>query len=155
MVSASAVFSFSMDFQDFLAGARFQPVEHLRYRPHAAVGFAAEVAQGLQLLADHGGDLMNDLGRNLIQVRHAQRHVRANLGGQRDQQRGRLRGTEVREDEGDGLRMLAVDELGQLLGIGFLQGVEGRRIVAHGLHQPVHQLARGVRSKALNSSLRA
>ena len=74
-----------------MLAARFQAIEHLRDRPHAAIRLPAEFAQRLQLLPDHGGDLVNDLGRDLIQVRHAQGHVGADLRRQRDQQRGGLR----------------------------------------------------------------
>src|ERR1017187_2454968 len=47
--------------EDLAAGSRIQPVEHLRHGAHAAVGFAAEFAQGLELLSDHAGDLQNHL----------------------------------------------------------------------------------------------
>jgi len=43
-----------------------------------------------------------------------------------------LGGAEVRQDEGYGLRMLAVDEFGELLGVGFLQDVEVGVVAADG-----------------------
>ena len=48
------------DLENLLAGARIEPVEHLRHRADAAVGFAAVLTDGGQLLPDHGGDFVDD-----------------------------------------------------------------------------------------------
>ena len=69
---------------------------------------------------------------------------------QRDQQSGRLRGVQVREDQRDGLRMLVVDELGELLRIGFLQRVEAGQLRAQRLHQPVHQFSGVLRAEGVH-----
>ena len=125
--------------EDLAAGGRIQAVEHLRHGAHAAVGFAAELAQRLQLLPDDAGDLEDDLGRDLVQARHAQRDVGAHVGGQRSQQRRGLRIVQVREHQRDGLRMFVVDELGQLLRIGLLNRVEGGGVGAQRFGEPVEQ----------------
>ncbi len=85
--------------------------------------------------------------RDLVQVRHPQRHVGAQFLRQRDQQPGRLRGIQMRQDQRDGLRMLVVDEFGELLRIGLLQRVETGQLGAQRLHQPVHQLAARARGR--------
>ena len=123
--------------QDLPAGRRIETVEHLRHGAYAAVGFAAEFAQGLQLLPDHAGDLEDDLRRDLVQAGHALRDIRAQPGGQRGEQRGRLRGVQVRKHQRDGLRMLVVNELGELLRIGLLDGVEGSGFGAQRFGQAV------------------
>ena len=48
----------------------------------------------------------------------------------------------MRKNQRDGLRMLVVNELGELLRIGFLQRVEAGRFVAQRLHQPVQHFLR-------------
>ena len=107
--------------ENFLAGVGIQAVEHFRHRADAAVRFAAELAEGFQLVADDAGDLRNDFRRDLIEIRHAQRHIGAHLGGKREQQARRLRRIQVRKNQRDGLRMFAVNKFGELLRIGLLQ----------------------------------
>ena len=51
----------------------------------------------------------------------------------------------MREHQGDGLRMLVVDEFGELLRIGFLNRVERGGVGAERFGQPVEQPLRGVR----------
>ena len=115
--------------ENLFAGAGIEAVEHLRHGAHAAVRFAAELAERLQLLADDAGDLGDDLGRNLIQVRHAQGHVGAHSGRQRDQQCGGLRGIQVRKNQRDGLRVFVVDELASCCGSAFCR-IRSSRLVA-------------------------
>ena len=130
-------------FQDLFAGGRVQAVEQLGHRAYASVGLAAEFSQRLELLPDHRGDLVNDLRRDLIEIGHAHGYVGSQVGGQRNQQRRGLRRVQVRKDQGDGLRMLAVHELGQLLRIGLLQRVQADGFVAQGLGEAVdHSLRR-------------
>ena len=84
------------------------------------------------------------------------RNVGAHFGGQRrDKSRG-LGWIQMRQNQRDGLRMLAVDEFGELLRIGFLQRVETQRLVGERLHQPVqHSLAAFSAPKAVTRTLRA
>ena len=60
---------------------------------------------------------------------------------QRGQKRRRLRWIQVREHQRNGLRMLVVNELGQLLRIGFLQRVEAGGVVPEGFTDAVEQAA--------------
>ncbi len=59
----------------------------------------------------------------------------------------------MREDQRDGLRVLVVDELGELLRIGFLQRVEIGQFRAQRLHQPVHQFSRVLRPERAHEHL--
>ena len=139
--------------QDHAARPGVQPVQHLRHGPHAAVGFPAELAQGLQLLADHGGDLHDDLRRDLVQAGHALGDIRAHLRRQRNQQRRRLRRVQVGEHQRDGLRVFVVNELRQLLGVGFLNRVEGSRLRPQRLGQAVQHPFGDIRSERAQQQL--
>ena len=68
-------------FQNLLAGIGIEAIEHLRDRVHAAVRFAAQLAQVFQLGPDDRGDFGDDLGRDLVKAGHAQGHVGAQLAG--------------------------------------------------------------------------
>ena len=76
--------------QDFAAGRGIQPVQHFRHGAHAAVGFAAEFAQGLQLLPDHAAILRMISGEIWSRLAMRMRHIGAQPRRQRGQQRGRL-----------------------------------------------------------------
>ena len=147
MVSARLVSCCSMWSRISRLDGGVQAVQHFRHGAHAAVGFAAEFAQRLQLLADHAGDFEDDFRRNLVEAGHALGHVGAQLGRQRGQQRRGLRRVEVRQHQRDGLRMLVVDELGELLRIGLLNGVEGSGLGAQRLGQAVQQPLGRVRTE--------
>ena len=125
--------------ENVLTGAGVQAIEHLRHRAHPTARLLAEIAESLQLQSDYAGNFVNDVGRDLVQIGHADGHVGPDLLGQRKQKSSGLTGVQVGKHQSDGLRMLAVDELGKLLGIGALQNVEGSRIGAEGLGQAVHQ----------------
>ena len=60
-------------------------------------------------------------------------------GGQRSQQRGGLRRVEMRQHQRDRLRVLVMDEFGELLRVGLLDGVERRRVGSERLGEPVQQ----------------
>jgi hypothetical protein len=60
-------------------------------------------------------------------------------GGQRGQQGRGLRLVEVRKHQCDGLRVLVVNELGELAGVGLLDGVEGGGFRAESLGQAVQK----------------
>ena len=63
------------------------------------------------------GDARDDFRRDVVQARHARQHVGAQrIRQQRDELRGAGR-VQVRQDQRDRLRVLAEDELRQLLGI--------------------------------------
>ena len=64
--------------------------------------------------------------------------ARMAAGSEVKQRRG-LGVVEMREDQRDGLRMLVVDELGELLGIGLLNRVEGGGVGAERLGEAVEQ----------------
>ena len=125
--------------ENFAAGGGVETVEHFRDGAYAAVGFAAELAEGFELLPDDGGDLEDDIGGDLVEAGHALGDVGPHGGGQRSQQRGGLGVAEVRKHEGDGLGVLVVDELGELLGVGLLQGVEGGGVGAERLGEAVQK----------------
>ena len=74
-------------------------------------------------------------------------------GGKRDQQRGRLRGIQMREHQRDGLGMLVVNELGELLGVGFLDGVEGGGLRPQRLGEPVEHPLGDVRREGAQQQL--
>ena len=142
-------------FQDLAAGAGSRRFSIFGHGAHAAVGFAAEFAQGLQFLADHGGDLEDDFRRDLVQAGHALGHVRAHARPAARSAAPPPARLEVREHQRDGLRVLVVDELGELLRVGLLDGVEGSRIGAQRFGQAVQQALGDSGLKARVSSLRA
>ena len=59
----------------------------------------------------------------------------------------------MRQNERDHLRVLAVDELGELLRIGLLQRVEGSDVGAQGLDQAVEQPPRRIRAEGADQDL--
>ena len=63
------------------------------------------------------------------------------------------RGVQVREHQRDGLRMFVVDELGKQLWVGLLDGVEGCRLGAQGLGQPVEQPFGDIRREGARQQL--
>ncbi len=125
--------------EDLAAGGGVQTVEHLGHGADAAVRLAAEFTEGFEFLPDDGGDFENDLGGNLIEAGHALGDVRPHGGGKRSEQGRGLGVVQVREHQGDGLRMLVMDEFRELLGIGFLDGVEGCGVRAQGFGEAVEQ----------------
>ena len=73
-------------------------------------------------------NLSDDLWAVAFHLRHAHRHIRLQLGSKRRQHQSRLVRTEMRHDQGDGLRMLALDEVGELLGADIADEVEWRNL---------------------------
>ena len=59
----------------------------------------------------------------------------------------------MREDQRDGLRVLVVDELGELLRIGLLDGVEGGGVGAQRLGEAVEQALGVLRLEGLHEQL--
>ena len=84
MVSTRLGFCCFDGVQNFFAGAGIQTVEHLGDGADAAIRFAAEFAEGLQFLADHAGDFVDDFGGDLIEVRHAKGHIGTEFRRERD-----------------------------------------------------------------------
>ena len=94
-----------------------------------------------QLLANDTGNLRDDFGRDLVEIRHSNGNIGAQFGRQRIQEIGRLLRSEMRKDQRDCLRMLVVDEIGQLLRIRFLQRVEARRVASQRFADPIQKRA--------------
>ncbi len=130
--------------KDFFAGAGIEAIEHLRDGAHATIGFTAEFSEGEQLLADDAGDFGDDVGRDLVEIGHAECHIGTHFRRERSEQGRRLGGAQMRQDERDGLRVLAMDEFGELLGVGFVQDVETGDIFAQRFDQAVVNLASGL-----------
>ncbi len=59
----------------------------------------------------------------------------------------------MRKDQRNGLRVLAVDEFGELGRIGFTQCVEAERFVAHRLHQAIQHFFGLLRSECIDQNL--
>jgi hypothetical protein len=83
--------------------------------------FAIRPAERLQPLIDDRRDPRDDVGRDVVQARHARQHVDADVVRQQRDQLGCRGRIQVRQNQRDGLRMLAEDELRQLLRIRLLQ----------------------------------
>lgn len=95
--------------------------------------------QRLQALVQRERNFLGNLRRKLTQLRQPLDSFGANLFRQPQQERGRLTGVQVRQDEGDGLRMLHFEELGQLLRIGFLQAFQVDGILFHRIRDLLQQ----------------
>ena len=124
--------------QDFVGHLAIELVENLRHGAQAAGGFALDLAQRLQLARDHRRDLVHHHRRNLIQARQPDGDFAAQFGRHRTQHGGRLARAQMRQNQRDGLRMLAFDETGEQLRIQPLQALAGIGAAARCFGQPLH-----------------
>jgi hypothetical protein len=113
---------------DGFFGAAVHAVEHLGHGAHAA--------GRRHLLGEDAGDvalqdlldLHDDVGRGALHHGDALGHVHLDLAGQGREDGRPMLGVEMRQDERDGLRMLVLDEVEQLLRVGALDEVERRHL---------------------------
>ena len=88
---------------------------------NAAMLLAIRSAERLQPLIDHRRNARDDIRRDVVQARHSRQHVGTQILRQQRRQLRRAASVEMREDQRNRLRVLAEDELRQLLGVGFLE----------------------------------
>ncbi len=99
----------------------------------------------LAILETISGDIWSRLAiRKAISAR-----MRRRKGGQ---QGSRLRGIEVRKDQGDCLRVFAVNEFGELLRIRFLECIEVATVGAERLDEPVEHLLGDFRTEGVDQN---
>jgi hypothetical protein len=101
----------------------------------AFCGRAAHPEPALQ----HGLELLDDLGRDLLEAGDADRHVALHLLLEAAEHDRRLVGRQMCEDERHRLRVLAGEEVEDLAGVGAPEELEGR--LGHHLAQPGEDLA--------------
>ena len=111
-------------FQNCAFGRPIGDVENLGHGRHSAGVFELLAHHARHPMLEPLFDFLNDLGIGLPHRGHAADHRKLPLGGQPGDDVGRLRRRQVREDQGDGLRMLVDDERQQVLAIDFLQESE-------------------------------
>ena len=123
MESASLGSSFSM-VSRMVFGGRIQPIQQIGHALQSGIGAAALLAQGFQAFVQRQRNPLRHLRRELPQLRQPLDGLGAQRLGQTHQQGRSLFGVQVRQDQRDGLGMLAFEKLRQLLRIGFLQRIE-------------------------------
>jgi len=121
--------------QNGFAGARLDAVQQVGYGFEAGITALPLLSERLQFLIEHGRDFLGHLGRELPHFRQAQHHRRPGFFRQRFQEYGSLAGFQVGHHNGDRLGMFTLEKLGQLLGVGPLQGIQ---VASPGLLRPLH-----------------
>ena len=121
MLRASLGSSCSIVSRMVLTVPGLDPVEHFGDGFDAAIGAAILFAQSLEFLVEHQGDFLDHFWRKLVHFGKPPHHFRARLFGQQQEDFGRRLQSQMRQNQGHGLWVLALHEHHQLLWIGSLQ----------------------------------
>ena len=136
ILSASSGWLFFDGFKNLLRLLGVQPVQQIGNRLEAGVALARRVAHALQTPVQNMRHLLRHLRRELAHLRQPLNGDHLVLFAQVVEHHRRAPWIEMRKHQGNGLRMLGVEQLSQLLRIGALQL---GKIALRGLLRAPHQ----------------